>query len=381
MRHGLVILTVLGSLLIGNDDGFLLSTASAQPKKNAVVELLEDDGEVLIKQFTNPGGEGGVASVEKDIIYSGKSGIKIIPLQRYHPSLAGWAYRIVANPKPGEYRYLRLAWKGSGCSGIMVQFAHANMWELRYTAGINQYGWATKFVSDKAPTDWTVVTCDMYKDFGERTITGMALTVFGGQAGYFDHIYLGRTIEDLDRIDATGLSKGKPVELTNAEMNLHWKELGGTDAPKAYLAFWSLVAASKRAVPFLEKQLLASKGKVDAKQLQKWIDELDHAKFSVREHASRNLSHHLEEAAPLLENQLKQPPSLEVQLRIEKLLAMRKGPNPEHVRIDKAVQALEFMATPQASKALAALAKEEKGTRVGIAASAALQRLEASGQK
>src|SRR5207249_4755036 len=83
--------------------------------------------------------------------------------------------------KPGEYRYLRLAWKADGCAGVMVQL-HDTDWNIRYTAGHNQYGWSTKFVADKAPEQWSLVTIDLFKDFGERTLTGIALTVFGGRA-------------------------------------------------------------------------------------------------------------------------------------------------------------------------------------------------------
>src|SRR5205823_2047644 len=151
----------------------------------------------LLKQL---GGGPGEGHVEKGIVFSGKSSVKIVPMQRYARVIPGWKYRIVEKPKPGEYRYVRFAWKADGCSGIMLQLHDEKDWNIRYTAGFDVQGWGTKYVAAKPPPEWTVVTCDLFKDFGERTIQGIALTAFDGQGGYFDHIYFGRTVEDLDRI-------------------------------------------------------------------------------------------------------------------------------------------------------------------------------------
>src|SRR5205085_656395 len=103
---------------------------------------------------------------------------------------------------------------------------------------------------------WTVITRDLFADFGQRTIQGMALTVFGTQPGYFDHIYFGRNIEELDAIDATGLSDGSAPVLKPEDLDRLWGQLGGEDAPKSYLAFWTLVAAPEQSVPFLKEHLL-----------------------------------------------------------------------------------------------------------------------------
>ena len=50
---------------------------------------------------------------------------------------------------PGEYRYLRFAWKADGCAGIMLQLHDERDWSIRYTAGIDQPNWGTKFVADR----------------------------------------------------------------------------------------------------------------------------------------------------------------------------------------------------------------------------------------
>jgi hypothetical protein len=181
-------------------------------------------------------------------------------------------------------------------------------WNIRYTAGHNQYGWASKCVADKAPAQWTLVTIDLFKDFGERTLTGIALTVFGGRAAYFDHIYLGRTVEDLDRIDVTGLRKGKPPALAAADLARLWAELADDDAAKVYRAFWTLVAAPEQAAPFLGRKLAPRKAAVGVKELRQWIRELDDRRFKVREAASARLAENLQVAAVLLEQELERGP-------------------------------------------------------------------------
>ena len=44
------------------------------------------------------------------------------------------------------------------------------------------------------------MTRDLFKDFGAFNLTGIALTPMDGTHGLFDAIYIGRTIEDLDKV-------------------------------------------------------------------------------------------------------------------------------------------------------------------------------------
>ncbi len=351
--------------------------ADERPAKPAVAEVLEDNGEALLKLLTNPPFEGQ-GFVEPKIVFSGKSSVKIIPLQRYTPVINGWAYRVTEKPKPGEYRYLRLAWRGDGCAGIMIQLHEAKRtWYARYLAGVNTAGhWhPTKVVAQKPRGDWEMWTFDLYKDYGEGTYTGMALTVFGNQPGYFDHIYLARTVDELDRIDATGLRKGKPPAVTADDLQNFWRDLAGTSDDKGYRAFWTLVATPEQALPFLEKQLTDTKGKSHLKEIKLWIAQLGHDKFAVREQAMKHLEKHISEAADLLEQQLDKAGSPEVFLRIEKLLTLRKGPEIETLRIEKAVRAIEYVATPAARQCLSRLARDAAAPLVQTMAAAALKRL------
>ena len=293
-------------------------------------------------------------------------------MQRFHPAIPGWNYRIVEKPKPGEYRFVRLAWKAPGCTGVMVQM-HAKDWFIRYTAGLDVMNWGTKFVAPKPPAEWTLVTRDLFADFGERTITGIALTVFGGEAAYFDHIYFGRTVEDLDRIDATGQSKHGPLDLKPAELEGLWKDLAGECGSKSYRALWQLKAA-KQGAAFVKNRLGESPDGVDAAKIRQWIIDLDDDAFAVRETASRRLTEVIAIAAPLLEKALKTGPSAEVRGRIRRLLMLaRPATDTDGDRIEKAVRVLEYAG---AVEALRALAKGVEGTKTTTAAKGALERLE-----
>ena len=127
--------------------------------------------------------------------------MRVTPLQRHSKRIPGWAFPIRENPGPGEYRFLRLAWKAPEAAGVMVELADNGAWppsgspERRYYSGKNRSDWQATRVSEKRPTDWTVVTRDLWKDFGNLTLTGIAPTALGGPV-WFDQIEMLRTPDE-----------------------------------------------------------------------------------------------------------------------------------------------------------------------------------------
>jgi biopolymer transport protein ExbB len=109
--------------------------------------------------------------------------------------MAGCSFPIRERPQEGEYRSLRLAWKAQGAHGVMLELADDGAWPpaeeplRRYYAGRNSSGWKALQVSRETPRDWTVITRDLYEDFGQFTLTGLAPTAMGG-AALFDRIEL-----------------------------------------------------------------------------------------------------------------------------------------------------------------------------------------------
>lgn len=174
--------------------GYLRQVASAGP--GPVLTLFEDD-----PGFAERLNEGeGTATVETAQPYSGVASLAITPLQRFSPRIAGWDYAIVETPAPGQYRYLRFAWKASAAEGVMLELAADGQWPPpdralhRYAAGRNTTGWQARALAEQPPRDWTVVTVDLWRDFGAFTLTGLAPTAMGGPA-HFDRIQLLRNLE------------------------------------------------------------------------------------------------------------------------------------------------------------------------------------------
>ena len=303
--------------------------------------LLEENAAELLPQLTNPGGDLGEGEVERKVVFSGSSAIKITRYQRYFNLLPGWAHRITEKPQAGEYRYLRFAWKSAGLSGIMLQLHDDKDWHIRYLAGGNKFGWAANNVAESPPAEWTLVTLDLFKDFGEREIHGIALTAFDGEAGYFDHIYLGRTIDDLDAIDATHRDAAGPVKLTAQQVAKHVEQLRSPDASVAYHSFWTLAAGDESARALLASRVPREMAEVaPAAAIEVWLKQLSEDEFAVREQATQQLAAHLATCRQRLEEELRQTVSPEARARLTTLLSQAARPLTETQRTERQIQRL-----------------------------------------
>jgi putative membrane-bound dehydrogenase-like protein len=153
------------------------------------------------------------ASLTTEDKYAGTAALLVTAGQRFSPAISGWEYRIVENPAAAGppiaggkepptvpsalqgFRYLRFAWKSAGAKGVMLELAAQGAWPpadkplRRYFSGQNTSGWQATRVSPDVPGEWTVVTVDLWKDFGEFTLTGIAPTAMEGPA-LFDKIEL-----------------------------------------------------------------------------------------------------------------------------------------------------------------------------------------------
>jgi hypothetical protein len=165
-----------------------------------------EDEEEFANSLNQGGGQIRLEGGEK---YSGASSVRVTGDQRFNPALSSLGVKIRKEPGPGEYRYLRFAWKKQGGNQICLQLNHDGAWgptaggtgaKFRYHAGPGDCYGASLRVAARLPNRLTVVTRDLYADFGEFTLTGLALSPIDGQFAVFDHIYLGRTVDDLDSV-------------------------------------------------------------------------------------------------------------------------------------------------------------------------------------
>jgi putative membrane-bound dehydrogenase-like protein len=151
------------------------------------------DGDAAFARLLNQG--DGKAAVTGEEPFAGKPSLRISPPQRFSPRIPGWGYRIVEKPGPGEYRYLRLAWKAPAATGVMLELADDGAWpaageaKRRFYSGKNSTGWKAVRVAEQVPRDWVIVTRDLWKECGTIRLTGLAPTAMGGPA-YFASIEL-----------------------------------------------------------------------------------------------------------------------------------------------------------------------------------------------
>jgi hypothetical protein len=174
-----------------------------------VVELLEDNTDFFLEHLNNNGvADASIAEANEQTHFSGVRSLAVTKVQRFNAYIPGWRYQIAENPIPGQFRFIRFAWKRTEAAGIMLQLhAWPNGWEHRYFAGslsqsTQAWGSMTRIAEDP-PRQWELVTRDLFADFGPMTITGIGFSALEGPGhAYFDHIYLGRTVEDLDGVTA-----------------------------------------------------------------------------------------------------------------------------------------------------------------------------------
>ena len=158
---------------------------------------LGDDDPAFINLLVDGGGTARIVTKSR---HNGSSALRVTPPQRYSARIEGWNFAIRKKPGPGEYRYLQLAWKTDGAKGVLIELADNGKWPpadkplRRYYSGQNTTKWQATQISPKSPQKWTVITRDLWKDFGDFTLTGIAPTAMGGPV-LFDRIELLRAIE------------------------------------------------------------------------------------------------------------------------------------------------------------------------------------------
>lgn len=164
-------------------------------------KVLFDDEQSFVETLTQGAAKASLCSEDK---LAGAVSLQLTAGQRHSSRIQGWNFRIVENPAgqsaENGYRYLRFAWKSAGADGVMFELADDGAWPpadkplRRYYAGKNTSGWAAREVAAEAPADWATVTVDLWQDFGDFTLTGIAPTALGGTA-LFDRIELLRSLE------------------------------------------------------------------------------------------------------------------------------------------------------------------------------------------
>jgi hypothetical protein len=179
-----------------------------KPELEQPKEVFEDD-EKFIAMLTEGNGR---AIPDQRQAFSGKYAIRVTPDQKFNAKLPNLGVKIRENPGPGEYRFIQFAWQKAQGNTICLQLAHDGKFgpasgagregaKFRYHAGPGDEPFGASLqVADKVAARFEVVTRDLFHDFGEFTLSGLAFSPVDGQAALFDHIYLARTPEEFELI-------------------------------------------------------------------------------------------------------------------------------------------------------------------------------------
>jgi RNA polymerase sigma factor (sigma-70 family) len=166
-----------------------------------------------------------------------------------------------------------------------------------------------------------------------------------------------------------------PGALSEKELEQVWIDLAENSAALGQPAVWQLATRPDQAVAFLKARLEPAAA-ADAKRIRQLIAGLDHEKFAVREAANAELEKQDLQADELLREALTRKLSAESQRRVEAILARpRLVRLPETLRRVRAIQALEYAASPEARALLEKLATGHPSAKETQDAKAALQRI------
>jgi hypothetical protein len=172
--------------------------------------------------------------------------------------------------------------------------------------------------------------------------------------------------------------RGKGAKPSPGVLENLWSDLDGQDAEKAFLAVWALADAPAQSLELFRERLVKDKAAAaPAGDVSKLLLQLDDDEFSVREKATQELTRLAKVHEKVLREALVRTTSAEVKRRLEDVLA-NLGPSAAPVqamRPARAVEVLELIGTPDASKLLEELAKGSAEAPLTREAKAALGRL------
>jgi biopolymer transport protein ExbB len=119
--------------------------------------------------------------------------------------IAGLSIPIRENPGPGEYRYLTFAWIKWGGGQVGIQLGHqlsskfpnqsGKKHNYTYVAGEGKVISEGYVLSEEIPGNWTITTRDLWKDFGDFTLTSVSFLCPTPRDAGFDGIALGTTAD------------------------------------------------------------------------------------------------------------------------------------------------------------------------------------------
>jgi WD40 repeat protein len=163
--------------------------------------------------------------------------------------------------------------------------------------------------------------------------------------------------------------------LTDKDLETLWADLLADNAAVAWKATRRLAAAPKQTLPFLAEKLQPMP--IDPKRIDRLIADLDSKQFDVRQRATTELERLGPAAEAALQKTLADKPALEVQQRVERLLAKLASLSlaPDALRVWRGMEVLERVGTAETRPILEKIAQEAALAALADEARATLARL------
>ncbi|TWT38328.1 PDZ domain-containing protein [Blastopirellula retiformator] len=203
-----------------------------QHDRTTLLAILEDPTAADVAQMqTDAGKEGTVEFVDAPGMV-GAPAIRIAPsdefveVAQFDPPV-----KLTERSALGELRFLRFAYRKEGGGRYEIRLTHAGD---RETPAIYRIGKGSKkepgyvvLDSGELKEEWKMGFADIFANFGEIEVTGMAIRVVDGGPCMFDHFYLARRHSDYELIVAPS------PERNNWE---NWDERREQNLPQALAA-------------------------------------------------------------------------------------------------------------------------------------------------
>jgi WD40 repeat protein len=162
--------------------------------------------------------------------------------------------------------------------------------------------------------------------------------------------------------------------LTAAELEPAWLDLHSHDASVAFKAIQRFATTPKLTVPFLQPRLPPVQA-ITAERVRQLLTQMDNRQFTEREKAASELQQVADQVLPQLRQALRGQLSPEVRRQLEEIVRQAETTAPDLLRSLRAVEALEWIGTPEVLPVLDRLASGAPDATLTKEAKASAQRL------